>query len=269
MFHSVKGLWGKRNGMRMKVLGCYGTEFLHFKSCGFLMDGSVMLDAGAIVSTLKLEEQRGIRKILITHSHLDHIKDIFFLANNLFEEGGQALRIYSTEGILRSLKEHFINGIICPDFTSIPQQDGYLLEFEAIEEGKFYPLSPGISMRAEQVDHNVEAIGYIIRCDHGHIVYTGDTGPTDRIWEICNAVDNMVAVFIECSFPNELQELATLCGHLTPQTLARELEKLGKKDYPIFVFHMKPRYLMTIEQEINALGNERISILAQGEELEL
>jgi 3',5'-cyclic-nucleotide phosphodiesterase len=253
----------------MKVLGCYGTEFLHFKSCGFLLDGSVMLDAGAIVSTLKLEEQREIRKIVVTHSHLDHIKDIFYLANNLFEEAGQGLKIYSTGGILRLLKDHFINGVICPDFTAIPQQDGHLIEFEAVEEGVFFPLSPGISMRAERVDHNIEAVGYIIRCDHGHIVYTGDTGPTDHIWEVCNKVDNVLAVFIECSFPNALQELATLCGHHTPQTMAKELEKLTNKDYPIFVFHMKPQYLTTIEQEINALSNKRISILTQGREIEL
>lgn len=253
----------------MKVLGCYGTEFLHFKSCGFLLDGTVMLDAGAIVSTLNLEEQREVREILITHSHLDHIKDIFFLANNLFEEAGQGLRIYSTEGIVRSLKQHFINGIICPDFTAIPQQDGYLLEFEALQEGAFYPLSHGISMRAVRVDHTIEAVGYIIRCDHGHIVYTGDTGPTEHIWEVCNTLDNVLAVFIECSFPNELQELATLCGHLTPQTMAQELEKLKDKDYHIFVFHMKPQYLKAIEEEINALGNERISILTQGEEITL
>lgn len=254
--------------MRMKVLGCYGTEFLQFRSCGFLVDGSVMLDAGAIVSFLELEEQREIREIFVTHCHLDHIKDIFFLANNLFEEAGQGLKIYSTGGILQSLKQHFVNGIICPDFTSIPQQDGYLLEFEALSEGEFYPLPNGISVRAERVDHNIEAVGYIIRCDHGHIVYTGDTGPTDHIWNICNTLDNLLAVFIECSFPNKLQELATLCGHLTPQTMARELEKLKNKNYPIFVFHMKPQYLTTIEKEINALGDEKISILTQGDEIE-
>jgi cAMP phosphodiesterase len=255
--------------MQIKVLGCYGTEFLHFKSCGFLIDNSVMLDAGAIVSTLKLEEQQGIREILITHSHLDHIKDIFFLANNLFEAAGQGLRIHSTGEIVQSLQEHFINGVICPDFTAIPRQNGYLLEFVSMERGVFYPLSYGISMRAERVDHNIEAIGYIVQCDHGHIVYTGDTGPTDHIWKACNAVGNLLAVFIECSFPNELQELATICGHLTPQTMARELEKLEDKECSVFVFHMKPQYLETIEKEIKALGNERISILTQGDELEL
>jgi cAMP phosphodiesterase len=78
---------------------------------------------------------------------------------------------------------------------------------------------------------------------------------------------NLLAVFIECSFSNEQQELATLSGHLTPQTMVQELKKLKDKDYPVFIFHMKPQYLETIEAEIHALGDERITILAQGEEL--
>ena len=254
--------------MHIKVLGCYGTEFLRFKSCGFLINGSVMLDAGSIVSTLNLEEQRGVQDIFITHSHLDHIKDIFFLANNLLEEKGRAVRIYSAAAILKSLKRHFINGIICPDFTSIPLGDNHALVFETIQEGVFYPLSQGISVRAEKVDHNIAAVGYIIRCEHGHVVYTGDTGPTEALWRVCNSLGNLLAVFIECSFSNEQQELATLSGHLTPQTMARELEKLQGKDYPIFIFHMKPQYLRTIEEEINALRDERITILTQGEELD-
>jgi len=254
--------------MRIKVLGCYGTEFLRFKSCGFLINGSVMLDAGSIVSTLNLEEQRGVEDIFITHSHLDHIKDIFFLANNLLEEKGRTIRVHSAPAIVKSLKRHFINGIICPDFTSIPLGDGHVLGFETIQEGVFYHFPQGISIRAEKVDHNIAAVGYIIRCDHGHVVYTGDTGPTEAIWDVCNALGDLLAVFIECSFCNSQQELATLSGHLTPQTMAQELEKLKDKDYPIFIFHMKPQYLNTIEEEIKALGDERITILAQGEELD-
>ena len=214
--------------MQIQVLGCYGTEFLQFKSCGFLLDNSVMLDAGTIVSSLSLEEQRGIKEIFVTHTHLDHIKDIFFLANNLFEETGREVRICSTEKVLKGLQRHFINGLICPDFTSIPQKERYILDIEAIKEGTFHPIAHGLSFRAEKVDHNIEAVGYIIQCDHGHIIYTGDTGPTEHIWKVCNALENILAVFIECSFPNNLQELAFRSGHLTPQSMTKELKKLKK-----------------------------------------
>jgi ribonuclease BN (tRNA processing enzyme) len=255
--------------MRIKVLGCYGTEFLQYKSSGFLIDSSVMLDAGSICSTLSLDEQREIQQILITHSHLDHIKDIFFLLNNLFEEKRQPITVYSTAEILQLLKQHFINGIICPDFTSIPHGDDHVLGFETIKEGEFYPLSQGLSIRAEKVDHNIAAVGYIIKCDHGHIVYTGDTGPTEQLWDVCNSLENLLALFIECSFPNEQQELASLSGHLTPQTMAQELKKLQERDCPVFVFHMKPQYLKAIEADIKALDDERITILAQGKHIDL
>jgi cAMP phosphodiesterase len=255
--------------MRIKVLGCYGTEFLDFKSCGFLIDGSVMLDAGSIVSTLSLAEQREIQKIFITHPHLDHIKDIFFLINNRFEEKGSAITVYSTAEVVHLLREHFINGILCPDFTVIPQGGEHVLGFETITEGEFHPVSYELSIRAERVDHNIAAVGYIIRCGHGHVVYSGDTGPTEHIWQVCNSLGNLLAVFIECSFPNEQQELASLSGHLTPQTMVQELEKLEARNYPVFVFHMKPQYLKTIEEEISALGDERISLLTQGKEIEL
>ena len=228
-----------------------------------------MLDAGSIVSTLTLEEQREIQQIFVTHSHLDHVKDIFFLTNNRFEEKGRTITVYSTAEILKLLKRHFVNGVICPDFTSIHQGDDYVFGFETIKEGEFYPLSSGISVRAEKVDHNIAAVGYIIQCDHGHVVYTGDTGPTEHIWNVCNSLGNLLAVFVECSFSNEQQELASLSGHLTPQTMAQELEKLKERNSPVFVFHMKPQYLTTIEEELNALGDERISILSQGVEIEL
>ena len=255
--------------MRIKVLGCYGTEFLQFKSCGFLIDRSVMLDAGTIVSALDLEGQREIRDIFITHPHLDHTKDLFFLANNLFEETARRVKIFSTERILKELKRHFFNGVICPDFTAIPKKESSVISLGAIKPGEFHSLPQGLSFRAERVAHKPEAVGYIIRCDHGHVVYTGDTGPTEHIWKVCNTLENMLAVFIECSFPNELQELALLSGHLTPRSMVDELEKLNKKDYPVFVCQMKPQYLKTIEKEISALHDERISVLTQGEELDL
>jgi ribonuclease BN (tRNA processing enzyme) len=74
------------------------------------------------------------------------------------------------------------------------------------------------------------------------------------------------AFFVECSFPNALQHLADVSKHLTPATLRAEMEKLPP-DAPIYLYHMKPPTLERLRAEVAALGNGRVSLLADGDEL--
>ena len=62
-----------------------------------------------------------------------------------------------------------------------------------------------------------------------------------------NAIKNLKAVITETSFPNELQDLANVSGHLTPSTLADELRKL-KKDVPVYLYGGKPKHLKTHQE---------------------
>ena len=59
---------------------------------------------------------------------------------------------------------------------------------------------------------------------------SGDTGPTDKLWKVLNKVPRTSR---RCcwrrSFPNQLQELADISGHLTPQTLETELDKFDRR----------------------------------------
>ena len=76
--------------MKIKVLGCHGSDSLlseadHMRwcqSCGFLVNGSLMVDAGTVASALPLEEQKRIRYVLLSHTHMDHIKALPMLADN-------------------------------------------------------------------------------------------------------------------------------------------------------------------------------------------
>jgi hypothetical protein len=51
--------------------------------------------------------------------------------------------------------------------------------------------------------------------------------------------------------------------------MALELQKLKEQDCPVFIFHMKPQYLKTIQEEIDALDDKRISMLTEDEEIAL
>ena len=86
------------------------------------------------------------------------------------------------------------------------------------------------------------------------ILFSGDTGP-ERIWKVARSGRELRAVFVECSFPRRLARLAEISGHLSPDTLAGELAKLGPAvgRIPIYTYHMKPGFSSEIEAEVHDL----------------
>ncbi len=69
--------------MEIRVLGCHGSQLPGYGLTGFLIDATTLLDAGAVTSVLTLEEQIRVDHILITHAHLDHIRELSSLADNI------------------------------------------------------------------------------------------------------------------------------------------------------------------------------------------
>jgi ribonuclease BN (tRNA processing enzyme) len=113
------------------------------------------------------------------------------------------------------------------------------------------------------VSHIVPTTGFILEDGKGAIAFSSDTGPTDRFWEVVNAVPRLKAVITETSFPNELQALADVSGHLTPQTLDRELGKL-KQDVPVYLYGGKPKHLPTLKKQVAALKRRSLRFFEQG-----
>jgi ribonuclease BN (tRNA processing enzyme) len=248
--------------MKIRVLGCYGAELSGFNTISFLINDSIVLDAGAITSTLHLNEQAKIKHILVSHSHLDHIKDIPFLAANMVGIEHHTITIISAEAILTYIKAHLFNDAIWPDFAMLPTPEAPILKFQRIPTNQDIPLHD-ITIRAVRVNHLVDAVGYIIKDKTSTIVYTGDTGPTEEIWKETNREKNLRAIFIETSFPNRLKKLADDSGHLTPSGLGGELKKIHNGSPDIFILHLKPQYLTEIKKELDQIDNSRIRILTQ------
>ena len=119
-------------------------------------------------------------------------------------------------------------------------------------------------MTSVGVNHKVAASGYVISDGKVSIGITGDTAETDDIWDLFNTFADMKAVLVECAFPNEMSDLAAVSNHLTPQKLARELEKFSNPECEVYVINLKPMYRETIVKEIGQLNTRRISILDVG-----
>jgi ribonuclease BN (tRNA processing enzyme) len=252
--------------MKLRVLGSAGAEFPDFRPPAFLIDDQLLLDAGTIGSVLTEEEQWGLKNIFITHTHLDHIRAIPALADNIIIKNlRHTVTVFSIPEVIAAMREHMFNNIIWPDFTVIPDPDRPVISLESIETGIDYSVSD-YRIRAIPVNHTVPAVGYRVCKGSTTLVYTGDTGPTEEIWQYVNGID---ALIVEVSFPNNMEPLALLTKHLTCSLLSVELEKITSLPKRIFITHPKPQYYDIIRSEIECLGLKEVELLHDGAIFEL
>jgi len=254
--------------VKIKVIGCSGAEMPDFHPPAFLIDAEILLDAGTIASVLKENAQKKITHILITHTHLDHIRGIPALIDNmLLKQRQHQITVVATEEILNTLRKNIFNGSIWPDFTNIPSPLHPGIKLRPIEQGKIFKLN-GYSVIAEKVTHSVPAVGYIIKNLKGRtLLYTGDTGQTINLWERANTLSQknpIDAVIIEVTLPNNMREVAIRTGHLTPEMFSHELKKLRRLPKRIFITHSKPQFSDIILSELRSLKIKQITILKEG-----
>ncbi len=251
--------------MRLRVLGSSGASMPGYDTTSFLLNNSILLDAGTVTSVLSLEEQARIGHIFITHSHLDHVKDLLFLADNLIGYVDGSVNIFSTREILDAVKMHLFNQTIWPDFAVLPNEDRPILKLLPIEAGRAMEVE-GLRITPIRTNHTVPSVGYMVEEGEKAIIYTGDTGPTEGIWEVARDKEGLMGIFIETSFPSSMEKIAGLTGHLTPSTLVGELEKLGRDDVPIYIYHIKPQYIEEISSELKGITEYPIVLVKGGEE---
>jgi len=247
--------------VKLRVLGCSGAEFPGHSPSAFLIDDSLLLDAGTVGSVLNEEEQWRIGDILVTHPHLDHIRSIPLLADNIVVSGlARTVQVISTAQVIAAIGTHLMNGIIWPDFTTIPNPQSPVIRYREIVPE--HPFTVGeYTVQACLVNHTVPAVGYRVTKGDTSLLYTGDTGPTDRIWELAG---DLAALVVEVSFPSDMEEIALMTGHLTPALLGKELAKLGKLPPRILITHLKPQYYERIKGELDALRLPGIELLCDG-----
>ncbi len=256
--------------MELRVLGCHGGETTRHRSTSFLLDDRVGLDAGATTSMLTLEEQLRLDGVIVSHAHLDHVRDLAALADNRAQAARAPLVVAGTAFTVRALREHFFNNVLWPDFTAIPLVNGGgpTVVLQVLE-----PEVPtdvcGFETTAVLVTHTIESAGFVISRDGASLAFSGDTGPTERFWEVLAEVPDLKALLQEVSFPDELEWLAKISGHHTPSTLAREMARLPRKDLPWLLYHIKPGFQAKVERELAALHRSELELLALGDHFRL
>ncbi len=250
--------------MELRVLGCSGGEADGERLTGLLINEEVAIDAGSLTGALTVEEQKRIRHVFLSHSHLDHICTLPFFTKNIFGHNAEPVVIHALPETLDVLRRHLFNDELWPDFSVIPNPDDPTIRYTEVvpEQGT---TVCGVTFTPIRVNHLVPCVGYKVDDGKDAFIFTSDTCHTDRIWEVANATPNLRLLITEASFPNEQDWLAEASKHLTPRMLGEELKKLTR-NVPVAIYHLTPGDKPQMLPQLRALGDPRLRMLEQNEQ---
>ena len=235
--------------MKIRVLGCSGAIARDCRTTSFLVDDSILIDAGTGVGDLSLDEMACVRHVFLTHSHLDHVAALPLMLDAIGARLRAPLQVHGLSATLEALKAHVFNNVIWPDFARIPSPDRPFLQYCPLDTGACMSVD-GLEIEVLPAKHTVPAVGYALRGERGWWVFSGDTGRNPALWARLQRMDVAVLV-IETAFSGNEALLAERSGHLSSPALAQELAgRPGDPDYPIFISHTKPSEADPIIQEI-------------------
>lgn len=259
--------------MIIRVLGCSGAIAAGCKTTSFLLDDSILIDAGTGVGDLTLDELSRIDHILISHSHLDHVLSIGLLADSVLRvratQGRGPIVVHALPQTISALQAHIFNGVIWPDFTRLPSAEAPVLRFQAFAVGERLALD-GHTIEILSAAHTVPAVGFAVNGGehNGWWVYTGDTGPNPLLWQRLAALE-VSHLVIETAFSDEERQLAQISRHLCPISLREELVQMrGSVD--VYITHIKPGELEAVMAGIERFDSpHRIHPLQAGQRITL
>lgn len=251
----------------IKILGASGGKSHNKALTSIQISQNCVIDAGNLIDGLG-ESIDSLEHIFLTHLHLDHIADIPFVIDNIFETQKKPIKIYAQKQNLENFRKYIFNWEIWPDFTTIKMQHSpnKCVELIPIEIDKTISVDD-YSLTPVTNEHLPFSNGFIITKQNRSLLFTSDTYCCDAIWDRVNKDSSITTVIIEVSFPSSFEKLASNSKHLTPSLLEKELQKLKRDDVTIHINHLKPSYEKEIIKEIkekNILLNNG-SILQAGD----
>ncbi|QZA78383.1 3',5'-cyclic-nucleotide phosphodiesterase [Deefgea tanakiae] len=250
-----------------RVLGCSGGIGGQNRTTSFLLNQTILIDAGTGVGDLSMEELLQIEHVFITHAHLDHIACLPLLIDSTIGARTSPVTVHATSATIQVLKKHIFNWHIWPDFSVIPSAEDAFLRYEMHELGEPYQLDE-ITITPLPAEHTVPAVAFQINNDRSSIVFSGDTVGGQQFWQVVNQITNLKTLIIETAFAERELSLALLAKHLCPSTLAVELQNLASH-VEVLITHLKPADSdLTIAEVLNLDHVHPIRRLLQGEILE-
>lgn len=208
-------------------------------------------------------EREQIRDVVLTHAHLDHTAGLPLFLDDLFSSLSKPVRVHAAASVIEALERDIFNWSVYPRFSELNNGIGPVVEYCPFANGDVITIED-LTLTPIAVNHKVPSSGFVISSGENNIAITGDTSAMDVFWEAIEDGPSLDALLIECAFPDELSELASISHHLTPATLKREIERFGMPECPVYVINIKPAYRDVVIPELTALRIRGLEILEVG-----
>lgn len=158
-------------------------------------------------------ELADVRRVAISHFHVDHCLDLFALAfarHIPAFRAKQPLEILGPVGLAALLDR---GERTLGKWARDPRAD--IIEVQLDGDGRAALERDGLSLRCVATGHTPEALAWRAELPGGEsVAYSGDTGENPAVAELAHGVELFA---LECSFPDG----EGVPGHLTPSSAAR------------------------------------------------
>lgn len=238
----------------IEFLGTSGTKTFSAGTTCLRVSKSCVIDAGNLIEGTG-EGLYLIEHIFLTHSHLDHIIDIAFMADIFVTRKKTPLKIYGLKETLDNLRHFIFNHKIWPNFEEIDliDREAKTVEFIEIFSDEQYRIDE-VVLTPFKTNHTNGSCGYLIEHAGNGILFTSDTYRCQKIWDMMESHLHIHSLIIDVSFPSSYEKLANDSKHMTPKILAEGLEACTRQDFRVFPMHLKSLFETTIRDELRALG---------------
>lgn len=228
----------------------------------FIVDEMLAVDAGSLGIAVNDVEREGVRDVVITHAHMDHMATLPVLLVDVLDDLTRPIRVYATATVLKVLKENIFNGKVWAPFHEIKNRHGiFSLEFVEVELNVSFKVGH-LTLTPFEVTHTIDTFGLYVTDGVAEVAFTSDTGQTVEFWENINSISEkgLDGLMIECSFPDSHADLARLTRHLTPSLVVEEMKKLKVRPRLTLAVHIKPSSREQVLTELDALGVDAMEI---------
>ena len=165
----------------------------------YLINDTLVIDAGSIGFS-NLDVQKGIRSVMLSHSHLDHIASLPIFLDNVYLPSPDCPAVYALQSVIDALKSHFFNDRVWPDIEVLSRERTPYVRFVALD-GLQPVQTDGLTVTPVFLKHGVPTLGFVVDDGSSAVALVSDTAPTSTIWEVVQRNPRTKAVFLASLFP--------------------------------------------------------------------